>query len=235
MTFWEHIEELRRTLLRAGAAIFLFSFAVFFFHQPLIKVLLAPLETLNLTLYLFGPVEGFSIAFKVSFWVGLLASSPFWVFTFLQFIFPGLRQKEKKVLIPFLLFSIFFIGAGIIFAYFITLPLVIHFFYQFNAGMGENLWGMRQTFDFALALILAHGIVFELYVGLLMMIHFKVIRHTQLKKGRRLAIVVILVIAALLTPPDILSQLLLAIPMWLLYEGSLAYAKTKREGVSSII
>ncbi len=268
MRFWEHVEELRITLLRMGLVVVLAALVAFIFHKPLFSLLLAPLETSSLkhevlikerftasrattltlpsgqvhlapgesidverpkqSFYLFGPLDGFATVMKTSFWTGLALSSPLWLLFLLRFIAPALRTGEQRVVLPFLGLSLLFISLGIAFAYCVTLPLVTGFFQRFNEGIGENMWGLEQTLHFALTLILAHGLVFELYVGLLFLIWLGLVRCDQLKRARRGVIVVILLIAAVLTPPDILSQLLLAMPMLLLYESVVLYAYLRR-------
>lgn len=223
LSFWEHLDELRTVIIRSGCAILFGTLIAFLFRRSLFALILHPLGAREL--FLFSPLEGFSIALKLSFWAGLLLSSPFWLYFFLRFLLPALHQREKRLLLPFLLLSILFISGGVLFAYHLTLPVAITFFHQFNEGLGENLWGLGKTIDLAFCLLIAHGLVFELYVGLLFLIHFQIISYRRLKRGRRTAIVLILVLAALFTPPDILSQLLLALPMYLLYETTLIYAK----------
>ncbi len=231
MNFWEHLEELRKALLRMGLVVVLATLAAFCFHKPLFKLLLAPLGIDHL--YLFSPIEGFVTVLKTSFWTGLLASSPIWTYLLLQFTLPALLGREKKLILPFLGLSLLFISCGILFAYTITLPLVTQFFQKFNQGIGENLWGLGQTLNFALMLVLGHGLVFELYVGLLFLIHFGFLTSEQLRRSRRAVIVVILFLAAILTPPDILSQLLLAGPMLLLYETSVLYARFRSTKITN--
>lgn len=259
-SFWDHVEELRKSILRMGFVIACATIVAFFFHKPLFQLLLAPLnkspfekqvlvkeryiahqetaigdvhlkpgeiydvEVPRKQFYLFSPIDGFLAVLKVSFWAGILLSSPFWTFFLLQFILPALRHRERSVLLPFFGLSLFFIGGGILFAYTVTLPIVSRFFEKFNEAIAENLWGLGQTLDFALILILAHGLVFELYVGLLFLIHFRVLTTSQLIRARRVAMVLILILAAILTPPDLISQLLIAIPMLLLYETTIFYA-----------
>jgi len=222
MRFWDHVEELRKTLLRMGLVIALATLLAFCFHKPIFSLLLAPLKIDHL--YLFSPIEGFVTVLKVSFWTGLLASSPLWTLFLMQFILPALRSREKKHVLPFLGLSILFIACGILFAYTVTLPIVTRFFQKFNEGIGENLWGLGQTLNFALMLVLAHGLVFEFYVGLLFLIRFGLLTADQLKRARRPVIVLILLLAAILTPPDLLSQILLAAPMLILYETAVLYA-----------
>lgn len=232
MIFWEHVEELRKTLLRVMFVVALATIAAFCFHKPLFNLLLSPLEID--TLYLFSPLEGFTTVLKTAFWVGLLVSSPIWTFFLLQFILPALRGREKRLILPFLLLSAIFITFGILFAYTLTLPLVTRFFRTFNEGIGENLWGVGQTLHFALMLVLAHGLVFELYVGLLFLIRFDFLPADRLRRGRRGVIVLILVLAAILTPPDVLSQILLAAPMLVLYETAIFYAAFRSRKNSTV-
>lgn len=231
MTFWEHVEELRKALLRMMLVVALAAFSAFCLHKPLFRLLLAPLEIEHV--YLFSPLEGFAAVLKASFWAGLLASSPLWSFFLLRFILPALRGREKRLILPFLGLSVLFIAAGLIFAYMVTLPLVTRFFQNFNQGIGENMWGLGQTLNFALLLVLGHGLVFELYVGLLFLIRFNFLTVDQLRQARRAVIVLLLLLAAILTPPDVLSQLLLAAPMLIFYESAVLYAsfRSKRKPI----
>lgn len=263
MRFWEHVEELRKTALSMGLVILIASLLAFFFHKPLIELLLAPLEKPrfkreilvkerifayeNMTLslpegplhlkkgesliievpqkgfFLFSPIEGFVAVMKLSLLAGLLLSSPLWLLFLLKFILPALGGGQRKILLPFFGLSLLFIGSGILFCYTVTLPLVGAFFQHFNESLGQNMWGLRETLDFTLALIISHGLVFELYVALLLLIHFGLLHASQLRRARRGVIVLILILAAILTPPDVLSQVLLALPMLALYEATILY------------
>jgi len=222
LSFWEHVEALRSTLLKIGCALTLGMALCFLFHESLLHLLLTPLGPHRWVIL--SPLEGFTTVLKVSLWGGILISSPFW-FTFLiQFFVPGLRAKERRLILPFLGLSLLFTAGGLSLGYQITLPLVTSFFERFNAGLGENMWSLAKTVDFTLGLLLAHGIVFELYVGLLFLIHFGLLTRPLLQKGRRYIYVIMLILAAILTPPDLISQLLLAVPMFCLYESALLYA-----------
>jgi Tat protein translocase TatC len=225
MPFWDHIEELRRTFVRIGWTILTATLVTFCFHRPLFATLLAPLGCEKL--YLFDPLEGFVMAIKISFWGGIVLSSPLWLYFILRFFLPALQKKEKSLIFPFLILSCMCILGGIAFAYVITLPFVSSYFIQFNVGLGENLWGFKEMVNFTLGLILAHALVFELYVILLFLIHYRLLKHDPLKKMRKGIIVAIFILAAVLTPPDVLSQLLLAFPMMILFETALFFARIK--------
>lgn len=225
LPFWDHVEELRKMLIRSGWVILLATISSFYFHKRLLAILLEPLGIGKL--YLLTPLEGFATAAKLSLGAGIVISSPLWLYFLLSFLLPALQPNEKRVLIPFLPLSLVFTAGGVLFGYKITLPLVLSFFRTFNEGLGENLWSLGPTLDMALGLILAHGLVFELYVLLIFLIKMGLLSHSLLKKGRKGVIVAIFILAAILTPPDVLSQLLLAVPMCFLFESALFYAKLR--------
>lgn len=221
--FWDHVEELRRTLIRVAWIILIGTLAAFCFHRQLFSAILAPLGIEQL--YLFGPLEGFTMAMKISLWGGAILSSPLWLYFLLRFLLPALREREKSLVLPFLGLSLLCMLGGVAFAYCFTLPCAASYFEQFNARLGENLWSLKETLNLTLSLILAHAIVFELYVVLLFLIHYRLFHYPLLKKARKGVIVAVFILAAILTPPDVLSQLLLAFPMLLLFESALLYAR----------
>ncbi len=230
-SFWHHFEELRKTLLRIGWVLLAAFVLCFCFHKSLLAALLAPLGIEEL--YLFSPLEGFMIALKISFWGGLLLASPLIIGLLLLFLLPALKHSEKKMLLPFLSLSLLFVSLGILFAYKITLPFVSNYFYSFNAELGTNLWSLKESVSLSLGLISAHALVFELYVILLFLIHFGFLTYSLLKKIRKGVIVAIFILAAILTPPDVASQLLLAFPMLVLFESAIFYARFKKKPIKS--
>ncbi|MCH9624869.1 MAG: Sec-independent protein translocase protein TatC [Chlamydiales bacterium] len=222
-TFWEHFEALRHVLVRSGWALLGSTLLSFYFHQQILNFLLKPLPIE--TLYLFSPLDGFLTSLKLSFWFGVILATPIWLHALLNFILPALRLREKKHLPLFLILSFIAISGGFLFAHQITLPLVIQFFQKFNSQIGQNMWGMQQTLSLIITLLLSHCIVFELYLGLFYLIHFRWLTYQQLKKARRAVIVCTFVLSAILTPPDLLSQVLLALPMLLFFELATFYSK----------
>ncbi len=222
LTFWEHLAILRKTLIRIGGVLFFGFLIALIFHRQLLGLVLAPVHE---NLVFLNPIEGFTSALKVSFWAALIATSPIWLYMIVQFLLPALHSNEKKLIFPFLFLSSLFVTGGVLFAYFVSLPLVIDFFVRFNAPLGLNLWSFSKTLQFVLSLLLAHGLAFELFVALLILVHFGLLSASLLAKGRRYVILAIFILAAILTPPDVLSQLLLALPLMLLYESTILYAK----------
>jgi len=181
-------------------------------------------------LVVFGPIEGMLIALKVCLWTGFVASSPFWVFFLMRFIHPALRPDEKRCILPFLLLSVLFMGTGGLLAYFVTIPLANNYLQSFNATLGINLWSLNQYLDYTLFLLLANAFAFEIAVVLLLLVHFGILSAAMMASKRRHMIVLAFILGALLTPPDILTQVMLAIPLIILYELTLLYAKVVSRG-----
>lgn len=178
--------------------------------------------------YLFSPLEGFLISLKITLIGSLVFSSPLWIFFLFRFLAPALLKKHRKFLFSFLIFSFLFLFLGFFFAYRITLPLGGAFLRTFNEKLGENLWSFSETVNFCFALLLGHAFVFELYVVLCCLIYADVFTYQKMKKARKGVIIGALLLGALLTPPDVLSQILLALPIVALYEASLIFAKLRQ-------
>jgi sec-independent protein translocase protein TatC len=223
--FWDHVEELRKTLLRAVAIISIAAVCCFIGYTPLINFLTSPFHVENgPKLLILGPLDGIAISLKVSFWTGAAITSPLWLLALMQFIAPALKTHEKKLIIPFFILSMAFIALGFCFAYYITIPLANTYLGQFNEAIGVNMWSLEHYLNYTLFLLLANGIAFELFV-----IHLKIVSKQGLIAKRRHAIVAAFILGALLTPPDILTQFMLAIPLILLYEGLICYSKLQKE------
>jgi sec-independent protein translocase protein TatC len=175
-------------------------------------------------LLILSPVEGLSMTLKLSLWMGLAVTSPLWLFFIFQFIAPALHQREKYLVLPFLGLSFVFISIGVLFAYKITIPIANDYLYSFNEKIGLNLWSFSSYLDYTLLLILANAVAFELFVIILLLIQYGALKARQMKEKRRHVIVVAFILGAILTPPDVLSQVLMAIPLIILYELTILYA-----------
>lgn len=229
-TFWEHIEALRQTVLQVIGIALVGCVLCFTFYDQLLPFLLLPLQSLEppLSPVLLSPFEGFQTALKVAFWVGLTATSPLWLYVVLRFLYPALQTSERRLIAPFLLLSALFISLGVVFAFTVTIPLANSYLAHFNGNIGINLWSLGFYIDYTLMLLLANGLTFELSIVMLFLIHLKWLSIDWLRSKRRLVIVLIFVLSAIITPPDILTQLLLAIPLMLLYEATIIYAYLKQ-------
>ena len=177
------------------------------------------------TLAVFGPVEGMLITFKVCFWLGVVLAAPFWVYFVLNFIMPALRADERRLILPFLGLSLLFMSTGACLAYLMTIPMANQYLQVFNASIGLNFWSLSQYLDYTLFLVLANALAFEMGVILLFLVHYGVLTASMMASKRRHMIVMAFILGALLTPPDVLTQFMLAIPLMGLYELILIYAR----------
>jgi sec-independent protein translocase protein TatC len=226
-SFWDHLEELRWVFIRALLAILVGLCISFYFSSDLIQFILSQVP--NAKVFLFSPVEGFIAVFRLSFWLGALGTSPYWIFAVIRFLKPALRENERSWLPLFFLLSGLFIGLGFLLCVNVTLPLATQYLFDFNQTIGVNLWGFSSFLDFALMLLFSHGVAFEIGAVLFFLIHVRVLDGDMLAKKRRHAMVTSLVIGALLTPPDVLTQVCVALPLILFYELAILYGKLRQK------
>lgn len=237
--FTEHLEELRRRLIACFIAVavgFALSYA---FKERLFYILTQPLITVmkqGETLIYTGLPEAFFTFLKVSLLSGLILASPVIIYQFWMFVAPGLYDREKRLLIPIvLLSSVFFIG-GALFGYFIVFPLGFQFFLGFATETIRPMPSMKEYLSFSAKLLLAFGLVFELPLVLTFLARLGIVSVEFLKKSRKYALLLFFVGAALLTPPDVVTQVLMALPLMVLYEVSILGARIfgkKKESLGS--
>lgn len=224
-----HFGALRVTLIQLLSIIGASALIAFFFAETIIAFLVAPLHSIDreINLALFSPAEGLILSIKLSLWVGFFASLPLALIPLIRFLKPALYPHEARLLLPFVLLSFATLALALYIGYTISLPLANHYFFTYNSSLGINLWGLGHYLDYTLNLLGAHVLGFELMLALFFLVHLGLVRYDTLKAKRRHAIVAALILGALLTPPDVLSQLLLAIPLILLFELSLLYARSR--------
>lgn len=225
----EHLIELRRRLLISVAALFVSGAVCYYFAEQLLAFLVQPLKDgfggdpgrlVYTKLY-----EAFFVQLKVALFGAFFISFPITANQLWLFIAPGLYSKEKRALLPFLLATpILFVG-GAAFAYYLVMPTAFHFFLNFQGDAGglsvEALPSMDSYLSLVMQFILAFGISFLLPVLVMLLNRAGIVTRAQLIAARRYVIVGAVVVAAVLTPPDVISQLMLAIPLVLLYELAL--------------
>lgn len=221
-TFSEHLAELRSTLIQILAIIGASATLAFLFADRLIFLFTSHVEN---ELVLLSPTEGLTLTLRLSVWVGLIASLPLWMLPLLRFLKPALYSEEVKRLLPFFALSFLFVLLGLTIAYELTLPLTNHYFFAFNATLGRNLWSLSAYIDYVLGLLFAHALAFEMAPILWLLIHLKIVNYPFLKSKRRHGIVLAFILGAVFTPPDVLSQLLLAIPLMGLFELAIQYSR----------
>jgi len=179
----------------------------------------------NHELMILGPLEGFMITLKIAFWMGLVGTAPIWMLLLCRYISPALKTGERRLVIPFFALSLCFLFLGISFAFFITIPLANSYLHAFNSEIGTNLWSLASYMDYTVILLLSNGLAFQLSVVALFLVQLRVLKARSMAAKRRQMILAAFILGALLTPPDILTQFLLAVPLIALYELVILYAR----------
>nr|BAU79809.1 putative twin arginine-targeting protein translocase TatC [uncultured Aquificaceae bacterium] len=226
----EHLAELRTRLIRIILALVIGTVVAFTKANYIFELLKQPLLKVNpnLKLYFLSPTEPFFTAFKISFLAGFIMVSPFVFYQIWKFIEPALYEHEKKLALPFVLFTTLFFAVGCLFSFYLVLPVAIGFFINFgNIQLGaEAIFSVKEYISFVLRMIFAFGITFELPVILSLLSRLGIVSPDFLIKSRPYFIVLAFIVAAVLTPtPDVFSQLMLAVPLILFYETSIIMAK----------
>lgn len=222
LPIFEHLTELRKRVIISVSAIFLAFVLSFFFSKEIYQILASPLSSImnkENTFITTHPLEAWLTYLKVSLLSGFFLASPVLFSQIWLFISPGLYKKEKRTLILFVfLSSLFFIG-GALFGYFIVFPMVFNFFMQILEGTGiQFLPKMDDYFSFSSKMLLCFGLVFELPLFVYFLAASGLVSFKTLFAFQRYIVVIGFVVGAILTPPDVISQILMSIPIVILYE-----------------
>ena len=198
--------------------------------EKLFEILTAPLvqamsESGNAKLIFTGLPEAFFTYLKVSFLSGLIVASPILLYQFWMFVAPGLYRKERRLMVPIVILSSFFFIGGALFGYFVVFPWGFKFFLGFATDTIRPLPSMKEYFSFSAKLLLGFGIAFELPLVLTFLARLGVVSVSFLKKNRKYALLLFFVGSAILTPPDVVTQIMMALPLMLLYEISIIGAR----------
>lgn len=221
-TVYDHLEEFRRRLIVILIAVSLTSIFSFFLSDPLLRFVVSPIEQSIDSLYFFSPHEAFMTKVKLSLVTGLILSLPVVFYQLWKFVSPGLYPSEQKKVLPLVLISTALFLLGIAFAYYGMIPLALNFFLNFQTDFLMPLISIGSYISFFLSFILVFGMMFELPVILVGLIALGVLKTQLLVAQRKTAVVVIFVLAAVLTPTvDLVTQFLLAFPLWILFELSI--------------
>ena len=219
----EHLIELRRRLLWCLATLVVTFFVCFYFAKNIFAVLVQPLLQAGQGKLIYTDIfEAFFVQVKVALFAALMLSFPVLATQLWRFIAPGLYVKEKKAFLPFLLMTPIFFGAGAAFAYFIAMPWALHFLLSFQGDVGgvnqEALPGVGNYLNFVTRFLFGFGAAFLLPILLMILERAGLVTREQLAKSRRYAIVGAAAVSAVLTPPDVVSMLMLLVPLYGLYE-----------------
>jgi sec-independent protein translocase protein TatC len=214
MTFFDHLEELRRRILFAGIAVALAAVAGYFLSDRVLALLTRPVPQL----VFLAPAEAFVVKLKVALVTGLFIALPVVIYQFWRFVRPALAQREVKYIALAVLFcTVFFLG-GMAFAYLVVVPLGIRFLLSFQTARLTAMLSISEYVGTVATFIFACGLVFQLPMVLFFLTKLGVVTPGWLMRNQRVAVVVIFIAAAILSPPDVFSQVLMAVPMLVLYE-----------------
>ncbi|MEO5621973.1 MAG: twin-arginine translocase subunit TatC [Dokdonella sp.] len=228
-SFISHLVELRSRLLKAVAAVLLVLLALIPIANKLYAWLALPLVARlprGGTMIATEVASPFLTPLKLAFFVALFIAIPVVLYQLWAFVAPGLYQREKRLAVPILVSSVLLFYLGCAFAYFLVLPAVFAFMTHVAPAGVAVMPDIAHYLDFVLMLFLAFGVCFELPVVLVILVALGIVTPEQLASSRRYAIVGSFVVAAVLTPPDVLSQTMLAVPMYLLYEIGIVGARS---------
>ena len=226
--FTAHLEELRKRLIVCFIAVGIGFVLSYGFKEKLFQILTRPLISVMQTgdkLIFTGLPEAFFTYLKVALFSGLILSTPVIFYQFWMFVAPGLYEKEKQHMIPIVFLSTFFFVGGSFFGYFIVFPYGFKFFLGFASEIIRPLPSMREYLSFATKLLLAFGLVFELPLVITFLAKLGMVSVSFLKKNRKYALLLFFVGAAILTPPDVVTQVMMALPLIVLYEISIIGAR----------
>jgi sec-independent protein translocase protein TatC len=229
--FLSHLEELRKRLITCAIAVGIGFVISYIFAERLFQILVTPLTRImpeGDRLIFTNLPEMFLTYLKTAFICGILLTAPVIFYQLWLFIAPGLYQKEKKLAVPFVVFSTILFVGGSLFGYFVVFPFGFKFFLGFANEYIQALPSVKQYFSFAIKLLFAFGIVFELPVVAFFLSKMGIVTPEFLKKKRKYALLLTFVLAAILTPPDVITQLMMAGPLILLYEIGILVARMAR-------
>jgi sec-independent protein translocase protein TatC len=227
MSFLDHIEELRWRIIYSLIGIVIFTIVAWVFINPLIEiVLLKPARDAHASLQNLRPFGQLFLYFQVAIIIGIVASIPNIFYQLWKFIAPALKKSERKYILRIVFFSTFCFLAGIAFAYFVMLPMAMKFAAQFGTEEIKNEFAIDEYMSIIISIMLSAGVVFELPMVSFFLSKLGILSPKFMRKYRRHAIVIIMVLAAILTPgTDPVSQVILAVPLVLLYEISIFISK----------
>jgi len=220
--FLSHLIELRDRLLRAVIAIVVVFIPLFPFSSDIYDLLAAPLGQ---GMIIIGPVAPFLIPMKLTLMVSFLVVLPYLLYQLWSFVAPGLYKHEKRLVYPLLASSVFLFYLGIVFVYFVLLPMMFQVIPQFVPQTAEFKPDIAQYLDFVVMMFMAFGISFEMPIATILLITTGMTTAEKLRQKRPYVIVGAFVLGMILTPPDVISQIMLAVPMWILFELGIIASK----------
>lgn len=226
MTILDHIEELRKRLMIIVVFFVLAIVVSFFLSQPLIKLIQHASAAHDITMNAFRVTDPFKVFMQMAFVLAFIMTSPVILYQVWAFISPGLLDKERKVTLSYIPVSATLFLAGILFSYFVLFPFVIRFMLGLSSNMEiQTTIGINEYFHFLFQITIPFGILFQLPVVVLFLTRLGIVTPTLLRQVRKYAYFVLIVVAAFITPPDMISHAMVTVPLLLLYEISIWISK----------
>ncbi len=223
MTFLEHLEEFRTRIIIAVAAILVATLVAFFLSQPLLNILLLPAGEMKLNA--FGIMDGFMIKWRLALYTGITIAFPVWAYELYSFVAPAMMPNEKRIVLPVLVGSLTLFIIGAIFGFYLLYGMIKVMIELFPAQV-NFLPSADSYISFVIFFLLACGLAFQLPVLLSLLVQFRILSSTLLKKQRRIAYFILFVFAELITPvtDPIIAPLTVMVPLLILYELSIFFA-----------
>ncbi len=223
LTLVGHLTELRRRIIQSGIFFIIATLVCYYYSEYIVKDILKRAPNVNFVFI--APAELLLSYIKLAVVGGLALSLPLIIFQIWSFISPGFKPNERKSIIISLIIGSIFFFLGVIFAYIIVMPSMIQFFIGFQIDEISPMISFSSYLGFFLDTLIAFGLIFELPVIMIILTRFNIVTVKFLKKNRKYIILIIFVVAAIITPPDVISQILLALPMLILFEIGIFFSK----------
>jgi len=227
-TFISHLVELRERIVKAGAGVLLIFLGLVYWAPDIFNLFSRPLiQALpkNGHMIVTDVTGSFFVPMKVTLLAAFLIALPWVLYQIWRFVAPGLYSHEKRMIMPLVVSTYILFLCGVAFAYFLVFPTVFKVMAHYNAPLGAEMsTDIDKYLSFAMTTFLAFGITFEVPVVVMVLVRFGIVSLDKLRQVRPYVVVGAFIIAAVVTPPDVMSQLLLAVPLWLLYELGLILA-----------
>jgi len=229
MGLWGHLDELRSRLVNAGLTVlvlFVFSLS---FSKTILSFLKKPLEEVlppgASALHFTGPMDVFMVNIKVAFLISIILGAPAWLYQFWKFLEPALHPKERRYILPFMIGTIFCFVLGVSFSYYLMIPMALQYLVGIGLEVAAPIITITDYVSLITVMILGFGLVFETPVILVLLAMLNIVSAATLEAQRRVTFVIILIVSAIITPPDPISMLGMAIPCYLMYEISILIIK----------
>lgn len=223
--FLSHLEDLRWLLIKILSVVGIFWIASFYFGPVILQILELPLKWSGIEdpkrfLRVFGPGEIFSISFQLALYAGLVLASPIVFYLIANYVLPALTKKEKRAIAPALWLGSGFFLAGVAFCYFVVLAPALKISREFTGwlNIGVEFWAVNDYISFVTNFMIGMGVAFEIPLVILALVRMGILDYAKLSAARRYVIVLNFILGAVLTTPEVFTQLLMAVPLTIMYE-----------------